>query len=111
MPPSKRPTLSLSPAAEEFISEAPLETPSRRKASPPAAPAPAPLAATATTPAERAPLPPRHRMLSSGELKRRLTGFVAPELGERLDTYLAREERNVSWVLQRAIARWLDGEE
>lgn len=50
-------------------------------------------------------------MLSSGELKRRLTGFVAPELGERLDTYLAREERNVSWVLQRAIARWLDGEE
>lgn len=116
----KRPSLSLTPAAEAFVADAPEEAPrqgrggeeprqsrpkrqvkkaAEKKALPPESSVPTRVEGL---------LPPRHRVLSSGELKRRVTGFVKPELGKRLDDYLESEERTVSWVMQRALTMWLD---
>lgn len=116
--PDKRPSLSLSPAAEAFVSGAadednvglrsssPAEKPKAKARKPDVPKAPEKVQ---TLPMyDTGPLPPRHRVLSSGELKRRVTGFVTPELGSRLDEYMAAEERNVSWVLQRALTAWLE---
>lgn len=123
MPPRNRPTLSLTPEERDFVGEAPTEPrpPVLEQAPPPQAPAVAAPAAPRARPKVKAEAPTpsmlparheappaKHRVLQSGELKRTVTGFIPPALGDRLDAYLAAEERTASWVLARALADWLD---
>lgn len=52
-------------------------------------------------------LPRGRQVQASGRVVRRITVYLPGELGERLDAHCEREDRELSWVVARALEAWL----